>query len=405
VSRDGERRTFSLILVCSSYPPVVGGSEVEAQRICSALISRGHRVTVATMGGPPMPSLRKWTDPTGVPVRIYAARWHGVVKHVMFAISVVWLLVRERRNYQAVYFLMQGLHLAAGLPVAKMLGKTILMKVGGSGVLPAMARTPTGRLEIRWLRKWANRVMILNEGMRAEALAARFSADRLVWMPNPVDTEQFSPAPEAKRRQLRAQYDVPAEAFVIIYTGRLAPEKSLHLLVEAFDTVWRQRAQAYLVLVGDGPMRAALTKQTQHLGCQDSVCFVGGVAPMEIPRWLQMADVFALVSLSEGFPCALVEAMSAGLASVVSDIPANRQLVQPETHGLLSPPGDASAMAAALIRVLDDHEVRARMGEEARRSVKQHYATERVLGLYETMLADTIPTTNREGRAVDWSER
>jgi glycosyltransferase involved in cell wall biosynthesis len=402
VVRDSEHPTFSLILVCSSYPPVVGGSEVEAQRVCSALIKRGHRVTVATTGGAPMPPLRKWTDPTGVPVRIYAAGWNGVMKDMVYAISVAWLLVRERRNYQAVYFLMQGLHLAVGLPVARLLGKTILMKVGGSGVLSAMALSPTGRLEIRWLRKWADCVMILNEGMRTEALAARLPADKLLWMPNPVDTEHFSPVPDAQRRQLRAQHGLPPEASVIIYTGRLAPEKSLPVLVEAFATVRHQRPQAYLVLVGDGPMRTTLTEQTQRLGCQDSACFVGTVAPSEIPRWLQMADVFALVSPNEGFPCALVEAMSAGLASVVSDIPAIRQLVQSEQHGLLVPPGDAAAVSAALIRLLDDQELRTRMGAEARRSVKEQYATERVLERYETLLGETIPTKRP---APDWSER
>jgi glycosyltransferase involved in cell wall biosynthesis len=402
VVRDSEHPTFSLILVCSSYPPVVGGSEVEAQRVCSALIKRGHRVTVATTGGAPMPPLRKWTDPTGVPVRIYAAGWNGVMKDMVYAISVAWLLVRERRNYQAVYFLMQGLHLAVGLPVARLLGKTILMKVGGSGVLSAMALSPTGRLEIRWLRKWADCVMILNEGMRTEALAARLPANKLLWMPNPVDTEHFSPVPDAQRRQLRAQHGLPPEASVIIYTGRLAPEKSLPVLVEAFATVRHQRPQAYLVLVGDGPMRTTLTEQTQRLGCQDSACFVGTVAPSEIPRWLQMADVFALVSPSEGFPCALVEAMSAGLASVVSDIPAIRQLVQSEQHGLLVPPGDAAAVSAALIRLLDDQELRTRMGAEARRSVKEQYATERVLERYETLLGETIPTKRP---APDWSER
>jgi glycosyltransferase involved in cell wall biosynthesis len=244
--------------------------------------------------------------------------------------------------------------------------------------------------------------MILNEGMRTEALAARLPADKLLWMPNPVDTEHFSPVPDAQRRQLRAQHGLPPEASVIIYTGRLAPEKSLPVLVEAFATVRHQRPQAYLVLVGDGPMRTTLTEQTQRLGCQDSACFVGTVAPSEIPRWLQMADVFALVSPSEGFPCALVEAMSAGLASVVSDIPAIRQLVQSEQHGLLVPPGDAAAVSAALIRLLDDQELRTRMGAEARRSVKEQYATERVLERYETLLGETIPTKRP---APDWSER
>jgi glycosyltransferase involved in cell wall biosynthesis len=402
VALDDGHRAFSLILVCSSYPPVIGGSEVEAQRVCSGLIGRGHRVTVATAGGPPMPRLSTWTDPAGVPVRLFAARWSGVTKDVMFALSVAWLLIRERRNYQAVYFLMQGLHLAAGLPVARLLGKKILMKAGGSGVLPAMALSPTGRLEIHWLRKWGDRIMILNEGMRAEALAAGFPADRLVWMPNPVDTELFSPAPDAERSRLRAEHKLPMNAGVIIYTGRLAPEKSLHLLVDAFATVHRERAHAYLLLVGDGPVRPALKEQARRLSCEHNVRFVGSVDPSEVPRWLQMADVFALVSLNEGFPCALVEAMSVGLASVVSDIPANQQLVQSEKHGLLPPAGRAAGIAMALIRLLDDGELRTRMGAEARRSVKEKYAIERVLERYEALLGQTIGTPHS---AVTISER
>jgi len=396
VAADGAPASFSLILVCSTYPPVIGGSEVEAQRVCSGLIGRGHRVTVATTGGPPMPALHQWTDPAGVPVLLYAASWSGMMKDVMFAISVAWLLFRERRNYQTVYFLMQGLHLAVGLPVARLLGKTILMKVGGSGVLPLMARSATGRLELRWLRKWAARVMILNEGMRAEALAARLPAERLVWMPNPVDTERFRPVSQAEQSRLRVEHNFPPNALIIIYTGRLAPEKSLHLLVEAFAAVQRQRTLAYLALVGDGPARAVLEEQARRLGCEDSARFVGSVEPAEVPRWLQMADVFALVSLSEGFPCALVEAMSVGLASVVSDIPANQQLVQPEKHGLLAPAGDSAATAAALLRLIDEHELRRRMGTEARRTVKERYAIEQVLGRYETLLSETGGTRRTE---------
>ena len=324
------------------------------------------------------------------------------MKNVVFAVCVAWLLVRERRRYQTVYFLMQGLHLALGLPVARVLGKTILMKVGGSGVLPAMARSSTGRLELHWLRRWAARVMILNEGMRSEALAARFPVEKLVWMPNPVDTERFSPVGDVERTRLRAAHGLPPDAFVIVYTGRLAPEKSLHLLLEAFAIVLRRRAQTHLVLVGDGPVRLALEAQSRALGCQASTLFTGNVDPSQVPQWLQMADVFALVSPSEGFPCALVEAMSAGLASVVSDIPANQQLVQSGIHGFLPPAGDVAATAEALLRLLDDHELRLRMGVYARRSVKERYATERVLELYEKLLSE-ISGSPRS--AISWSEQ
>lgn len=64
-------RRFSVLLVSHTYPPVLGGSEVEAQRVCSALLRRGHRVTVLCSGGPPMADVSTRIDPAGVPVRIF----------------------------------------------------------------------------------------------------------------------------------------------------------------------------------------------------------------------------------------------------------------------------------------------------------------------------------------------
>src|SRR5215470_10545291 len=117
--------SFSFLLICHSYFPVLGGSEIEAQRVCSALIRRGHRVTVVCAGGNPMPSLQDWIDPQGVPVRIYAHRKDGALKNIIYALRVAGMLIRERNNYQFVYFLMPGLHLAVGLPVARLLKKPI----------------------------------------------------------------------------------------------------------------------------------------------------------------------------------------------------------------------------------------------------------------------------------------
>ena len=380
----------SLLLVCHSYPPVLGGSELEAQRVCAALLRRGHRVTVVCAGGHPMPPLRDWIDPLGVPVRIYASRWKGARKDIVFASRVAGMLIRERRNYQLVYFLMQGLHLAAGLPVARFLGKPILMKIGGSGVIPLMARSPSGRLELRWLRQWAHRVMILNQGMREEALREGFAPEQLLWMPNPVDTAEFAPCDERERLRLRQQFGIPAEAPVVLYSGRLAPEKALPSLMAAFALVARRKPEAILLLVGDGPLRATLSGQAAELGLGNNVRFAGRVEPAEVPSWLRIADVFALVSPSEGFPCALAEAMSAGLPAVVSDIPANRQLVDHGQHGLLAPVGDVEAIAAAILRLLEDGELRASMGRAARARVLDNYSTEKVVDRYETLFRETL---------------
>jgi glycosyltransferase involved in cell wall biosynthesis len=385
------RPPVSVILVCHSYPPVIGGSELEAQRVSSALVRRGYRVRVVCAGGAPMPPVRDWIDPTGVPVRIYASRWQGALKDIVFALRVAGMLIRERRNYQLVYFLMQGLHLAAGLPVARFLAKPILMKVGGSGVIPLLAKSRAGRLELRWLRKWAYRVMILNEGMREEGVRVGFPSGQLHWMPNPVDTDEFAPCGQGRRLELRTRFGLPAAAPVVLYLGRLAPEKSLHCLLDAFALVLGKVPEAVLVLAGDGGERAALEQQAGDMKLPpERVRFVGLVDPAQVHLWYQAADVYTLVSFSEGFPCALLEAMSSGLAAVVTGIPANRQLIDDGVHGVLVPAGDPEAIAAGLVRLIEDVPLRARMGQAARRRVLDSYSLDKIADRYEDLFHEAV---------------
>jgi glycosyltransferase involved in cell wall biosynthesis len=380
----------SLILVSHSYPPVLGGSEIEAQRVCAALIRRGHRVTVLCVGGAPMPDVADWLDPAGVPVRIFARRTRGRLQHYAFALAVAWTLLKERRNYQLVYFLMQGVHLATGLPVARWLGKAIVMKVSGSSIVTLMRRSWLGRLELRWLQAWAYRVMVLNEGMAEEARAAGFEPRRLLWMPNPVDTDVFAPCDSGRREEIRARLDIPAEAAVVIFTGRLAPEKELSSLIGAFREVVRRIPRAILILLGDGPSRGSLEGRAGQLGLSASVRFVGNQPAAGVPGWLQAGDLFALVSSNEGFPCSLVEAMSVGIASVVSDIPANTQLIDSGVHGLRVPVGDEACIAEAIVELLGDPESRARMGTAARRRVLENYSTDKVVGRYEALFEEAL---------------
>jgi len=381
---------ISVLLICHSYPPVIGGSELEAQRVCAALIGRGYSVQVVCAGGDPMPPLRDWIDPEGVPVRIYAGRWQGWMRDFVFGWRVAGMLLWERRQYQLVYFLMQGFHLLVGLPAARLAGKPILMKVGGSGVIPLMARSTAGRLELRWLRQWASRIMILNEGMREEALHEGFPPEQIYWMPNPVDTKKFAPCAPPARLERRARFGIPASAPVALYCGRLAPEKALPSLIDAFALVVRRIPGAILVLVGDGPLRAPLTEQAARLQIPEgNLRFAGRVAPDDVPIWLQIADVFTLVSPSEGFPCALAEAMSAGLASVVSDIVGNRQLIESGKHGLVVHVGDSEAISAALVQLFEDSPLRARMGEQSRTRILENYSTAKIADRYETLFKET----------------
>jgi glycosyltransferase involved in cell wall biosynthesis len=146
-----------------------------------------------------------------------------------------------------------------------------------------------------------------------------------------------------------------------------------------------------LVLVGDGPQRPELERLAGELlpgGKQ--IRFTGRIDVTQVPYWLRAGDAFALTSPNEGFPCALVEAMSAGLASVVSDIPANLQLVDNEVHGLTVPWKDEDAIGQAFLQLFRNPDLRTRFGRAARQRVCDNYSTERIVQRYEELLATTI---------------
>lgn len=381
----------SLLLVTTTYEPVVGGSEVEALRICSGLRERGWSVEVLCQASAGMPDSDSWLDSRGTPVRQFGRGWAERWRNYAHAAGVAWHLWRRRGEYDAVYFLMTGLQLATGLPAARLAGKPILMKFSGSNTIRPLSASRLGRWELEMLARWARVIMVLNPAMEEEAREAGLPGGRLEWMPNPVDTRRFSPAGAEERQDLRKALGLRPEEECVLFVGRLAPEKELPVLVNAFAQVAGRRPLARLVLVGDGPERPALEKQIAGLGLQDRVRLTGFAGEDRVLDWLRAADVFALLSSLEGFPVSLVEAMAAGLPVVVSDIPANRQLIDGEAGGTVVPLGDARAAAAALEIYLADGERARRTGAQGRAIVEASYTSRQVLDRYERLLADGTP--------------
>jgi len=384
-------RPIRVLLISDSYPPVLGGSEIEAQRVSAAMIRRGHRVQVLCAGGPPMPGLRNWIDPKGVPVGILTRRSRGIWKDRVFALQVAYEIWRLRHSYDVVYFLMQGLHLAAGLPIARFLKKPTVLKIAGSNVIPLMRQSRMGRWELDKLQEWRVPVMILNDGMIEEALADGFNRGQLIWMPNPVDPDEFRPATPGESAIWRNSHGIPGDALVAIYVGRLSREKGLRSLIGGFALAARQVPGAILILVGDGALRPELEDLCRDVNLDPAqVRFIGRVPAAEIPSWLRASDIFALTSPSEGFACALVEAMAVGLPSVVSAIPANLQLVEEGVHGLTVPFDNEERIAGAFLKLFGNPPLRRKMGDAAHLRAVENYSTAKVVERYEALFGTML---------------
>jgi len=389
-------RSVSIAVVCQSYPPIVGGSEIEAQRVCAGLLKRGHKVEVICEGAPPMPPLTRWTDPLGVSVRLIGTGLPPAIRGYAYALGIAWTLLRNRASYDVVYFLMSGLHLATGLPAARLRRIPILMKFSGSSLIRRMKDSWLGRLELRFLNQWADHVLVLNEGMLDEADEVGLDASRIAWMPNPVDVDEFRPPACEEKARLRREFHLPIGAPVVLFVGRLAPEKELSSLIAAFREVLDHRPDAILVLAGDGPSRAELESSATNL-LGSSIRFTGMVPVNNVRLYMQASDVFALVSSLEGLPVSLIEAMAVGLPSVVSDIPANLQLIESGNHGLAVPVGDSHAIARSILTLIEDESGRRAMGASARAKVSAAYATESVVRRYERLFAGMLRSSPAAG--------
>ncbi len=198
-----------------------------------------------------------------------------------------------------------------------------------------------------------------------------------------IEPEAFAGALPAG---VRAALGVPAEVPLLVYVGRLAKEKGVLLLLEAYAAA---PLDTRLVLVGDGPERAALVEHARRLGLSTRVVFAGGMAHARVVEVLRSADLFVFPSQTETLGLAVVEAMAAGLAVVAVCAGAAADIVRDgETGQLVS--ADPARFAEAVGALLRDPERRAEMGRRGRAAAAayaQALITDRMVMLYEAAVA------------------
>jgi L-malate glycosyltransferase len=196
-------------------------------------------------------------------------------------------------------------------------------------------------------------------------------------IPNCVDLERFQPD-ERKRRDARIRWgagDVP----VICFTGRLHVQKRVDLLLTALGQL-DDHLEWQAWIVGEGGEESHLRRQAQELQLEKKVRFLG--YQPDISDLLPGCDVFVLPSDYEGLSISLLEAMAAGLPSVVSDVGENACLVEEDVNGFVVPPGDARCLAQKMQALLTDAGLRCRMGVQARAKAIEYRDRHSVRDIY-----------------------
>jgi glycosyltransferase involved in cell wall biosynthesis len=328
--------------VISHFHPFASGAERQALAPGVELVRRGHSahvVTQAVAGQPRDETIRgvrvhRWVEPSQ----------SGPLFGISFVAGVIRALRRLRPRYDLIHT-HQGLWeaIATGLGRAGFGGAPTLVQPASSGYYgeaEELART-RGSPILRRLILRNSGFAAISADIERQWRALGVPAERMTRMASGVDADRFHPG----RGPCRG--DLPPRPRVI-FTGRLHPQKNLDLLLDAWPAV-AGGAGAHLLLVGEGPDRDRLEARARARGLVGSVHFLGAV---EDPAGLlREADAFVLPSVAEGMSNSLLEAMASGLASIVSDIGGNRDLIVDGQTGRLLP-GDREAWASALVSAI-----------------------------------------------------
>lgn len=235
--------------------------------------------------------------------------------------------------------------------------------------------------------------IILDDGTRGRDAAIRHGvpAEKVRFLPNGIDVEWTDRSYD--RRAARAEIGVAEEAVAVLFLARLVASKRPEAFVEAAGAVLGRTARPVVFLVaGDGPSRAACEALARSLGLGESFRFLGPVAHEKVPELMSACDLFVSTSRLTNVAIPTCEAMVCGLPVVAFDVGTTRDVVADGETGLVVPDGNAAALADAIARLVEDDDLRRRMGSGARRRAKAIFTgwdarVDEELAIIETLVA------------------
>jgi glycosyltransferase involved in cell wall biosynthesis len=242
------------------------------------------------------------------------------------------------------------------------------------------------------LRIWAMRLIYRRAdavvAVSAETLTALrdvigIDPARLAHIPNGVDCDHLSS--RAPSEDLRRALGLDPADRVMLNLGRLVPLKGQIYIIRALEILASTHPNLKLLIAGDGPEEGALAREIERLGLDGRAFLLG--ARSDVADLLAISDVVVGASLWEGTSLALMEAMAAGRALAVTDIPGNRELLEDGTDALMFPPADAPAMDCAVGRLLTEPVLAERLVRAAQAKARETFDIRRVVAAYEALWA------------------
>jgi glycosyltransferase involved in cell wall biosynthesis len=368
-----------------------GGGEVVAYNLAINMAKRGHAVHIFTTSA-------NGKDLTEKKEGLIIHRY-GTIAQVFernLSLGLLYKPLMHEVDIVHVHVGSSPLELIASLIYAKMKKKPLIATYHGD-VIPSL-RGFTYRSSVHIynsvVERLLNHARIIISPSKCyinESIFLKGHADKVVVIPNGINIEDFN-VPYSKE-ECRERLGLPHDKKLILFLGVLHPKKGPHVLIKAMPWVISKVPDTELLVAGDGVMRDYLKVLVNKLGISQHVRFVGFVEESLKPLYYKAVDVFCLpsITITESFGIVNLEAMACGVPIVASKVGGIPDVVKDGENGLLVPPKDLSALAHAIIRLLEDEELRKRIGEKAKKEAEKYSwkkIAEMMEKLYEHVLGE-----------------
>jgi glycosyltransferase involved in cell wall biosynthesis len=365
------------VRVLEIIPTLVrGGAEKQLTLLASGLPTDEFSVQVAVLSqdGP----YREVLEQRGIPMTLIRKKWKldplaywrlkRVIRDVQPDIVHTWIFAANCYGRQAAF--------AAGVPHV----------VAGERCVDQWKVWHELAIDRRLARR-TDRIAVNSSGVRDFYVRHGIPPEKFVLIPNGI--APFAPTVSITRSQLLQELRLPSTARLLGAVGRLWPQKRYKDLIWAAELLRAGRGDTHLLIVGDGPQRDALQRYCRQIQVVGHVHFLG--ERRDVAALYPHFECFWLGSGYEGQSNALMEAMSAGVPVVATDIPGNRDLVVPDQTGFLVPVGDSGELARKTHLILNDPELARSLGVRGKARMQREFSIEKMVeryaALYRTLVA------------------
>lgn len=366
-----------ILIAIREYLPSIGGAQIQASLLARALVRKGLKVEVVTAR-----LSREWPSreaEEGVIVHRLPSPQIRFLGTLWYLFHLTLFLFKHSKDFQIIHaFMFKETGIAAAV-IGKMLGKKVVVGptgAGSSGDVALLRRKGKSGwpgqiyyMSAGLARRLTDAFIAISREVKKELSHFGVSQEKIHLIPTSVPVpKRLIPRDEARRALSLSRFPI------VLFVGRLAPEKGLKFLLACWSEVLKEFPQAQLLILGQGAERERLLAQAKELNLTGSVEFRGEVK--DVSRFLAAADIFVLPSLAEGMPVALLEAMASGLAPVATRVSGSVEIITSGENGILVAPQDVQGLGQAIRDLLAHDALRQRLSIAARNTIQERFSLE-----------------------------